>query len=211
MRVEERERRLRSWLCFLMALLCYDLFLLTHCNCCVFNLSDSYKNQIWCSNLIPLCILWYHVVSYIDRMRREEERRQDKISEFKSLYLALHNIPSYQVIKHPLSQYLIIKCHSSGLVEQPSELEVVDILQLIDWMEYYREQMCAFGFDELKCLARFTVIAEDLLRLGLCWDDGFRCYVLCITCIQTVPLSAPLFRPPHSIYDSLLSSHHIIP
>ena len=56
---------------------------------------------------------------------------------------------------------------------------MVDLLQLIDWMEYYREQMCAFGFDELKCLARFTVIAEDLLRQVQDDYDEMRCTVWC--------------------------------
>ena len=59
----------------------------------------------------------------------------------------------------------LFHCHS-GLVEQPSELEVVEMLQLIDWLEYFQEQMRVFGYDEssLKCMARFPVIAEDLLR-----------------------------------------------
>ena len=37
---------------------------------------------------------------------------------------------------------------------------------MIDWLEYFQEQMRVFGYDEssLKCMARFPVIAEDLLR-----------------------------------------------
>ena len=56
------------------------------------------------------------------------------------------------------------------LVEQPSELEVVEILLLIDWLEYFNEQMLSFGYEpgrgpnQLQCMVRFTAIAEDLLR-----------------------------------------------
>ena len=42
----------------------------------------------------------------------------------------------------------------------------MEMLQVIDWLEYYQEQMRVFGYDEssLKSMARFPVIAEDLLR-----------------------------------------------
>ena len=73
------------------------------------------------------------------------------------------SLPFYHLLVHHHSPFF--HCHS-GLVEQPSELEVVEMLQLIDWLEYFQEQMRVFGYDEssLKCMARFPVIAEDLLR-----------------------------------------------
>jgi hypothetical protein len=47
---------------------------------------------------------------------------------------------------------------------------VVEILLLIDWLEYFNEQMLSFGYEpgrgpnQLQCMVRFTTIAEDLLR-----------------------------------------------
>jgi hypothetical protein len=66
------------------------------------------------------------------------------------------------------------------LVEQPSELEVVEILLLIDWLEYFNEQMLSFGYEpgrgpnQLQCMVRFTTIAEDLLRC-----EGHRSTLCC--------------------------------
>ena len=47
---------------------------------------------------------------------------------------------------------------------------MVEILLLIDWLEYFNEQMLSFGYEpgrgpnQLQCMVRFTAIAEDLLR-----------------------------------------------
>jgi hypothetical protein len=73
--------------------------------------------------------------------------------------------PSNPILPYPFSLLFCPRRHA-GLVEQPSELEVVEMLQVIDWLEYYQEQMRVFGYDEssLKSMARFPVIAEDLLR-----------------------------------------------
>ena len=84
---------------------------------------------------------------------------------FNQLFCPLFpsSLPFYHFLVNNYSPFF--PCHSV-LVEQPSELEVVEMLQLIDWLEYFQEQMRVFGYDEssLKCMARFPVIAEDLLR-----------------------------------------------
>jgi hypothetical protein len=52
-----------------------------------------------------------------------------------------------------------------GLIEQPEDLAVADIMQLIFWLEYFTGQMETFGFDhtQLKCIRHFEGISEDLL------------------------------------------------
>ena len=53
-----------------------------------------------------------------------------------------------------------------GLVEQPDELEVIAILQLIDWLEYFEASVEQFGLDPsvLKSVKLFNSFADDLLR-----------------------------------------------
>jgi hypothetical protein len=55
-------------------------------------------------------------------------------------------------------KYINISYHSG-------DLEVVEIMQIIDWIEYFTVQMETFGYYEkdLKCLRKFTDISEDLL------------------------------------------------
>ena len=62
--------------------------------------------------------------------------------------------------------YSFILFYCIDLVTNPSELEVVDILQLIDWLEYYEAQMEQFGFNhsQLSSLKLFNSMGDDLLR-----------------------------------------------
>ena len=64
------------------------------------------------------------------------------------------------------------------------------MLQVIDWLEYYQEQMRVFGYDEstLKSMARFPVIAEDLLRFEsqCCPALWLKCVATCMAQMQKV-------------------------
>ena len=56
---------------------------------------------------------------------------------------------SYPILPYPiLFSLLFCPRRHAGLVEQPSELEVVEMLQVINWLEYYQEQMRVFVYDE---------------------------------------------------------------
>ena len=64
------------------------------------------------------------------------------------------------------STLLLFLSVRTDLVEQPSELEVLAILQLIDWLEYFEASMEQFGLDPttLKSVKLFNSMADDLLR-----------------------------------------------
>lgn len=50
------------------------------------------------------------------------------------------------------------------LVENPADLEVADMMQLIAWLEYYVDQVKVFGTTERACCQEFLRIAQDLIH-----------------------------------------------
>jgi Exocyst complex component Sec6 len=49
-------------------------------------------------------------------------------------------------------------------VREMSDLDVVDILQMMDWLEYFTVQMEMFGYETRPCLRMFSTYCEDLLH-----------------------------------------------
>jgi hypothetical protein len=51
-----------------------------------------------------------------------------------------------------------------GIVKDLSSLDVADMMQIVDWIEFFDVQMDQFGYGNRPCSGLFQQIAEDLLQ-----------------------------------------------